>query len=70
MLSQSCSTNTCVVAVDTSCLRSSCTATTGDWLESHIDFLSLQAQLFGNTLYSYRQQIAVLLRNQRRIVDE
>jgi hypothetical protein len=49
---------------------SSCLHLPGDWLEANLDFMSLQAQLFGNTVYSYRQQIAILLRNQKRVVDE
>ena len=41
----------------------------GSWLEEHLDFLSLQAQLFGNTLYTYRQQVALFLDSQRRLAD-
>jgi hypothetical protein len=39
-------------------------------LEQQIDFMSLQANLFGDTIYSYRQQLAMLLDNQRRLADE
>ena len=42
----------------------------GDWLEQHLDFLSLQAQLFGSTLYTYRQQVALFLDSQRRLADD
>ena len=42
----------------------------GSWLEEHLDFLSLQAQLFGATLYTYRQQVAFFLDSQRRIADD
>ena len=42
----------------------------GEWLEQHLDFLSLQAQLFGSTLYTYRQQVAMFLDSQRRIADD
>ena len=42
----------------------------GSWLEEHLDFLSLQAQLFGNTIYTYRQQVALFLDSQRRIAED
>ena len=41
-----------------------------DWLESHVDFLSLQASLFGVTLLSYSKQIRSLVYAQRRLCDD
>ena len=41
----------------------------GEWLEAHIDFLSLQANLFSHHLYSYGQQISMFLDAQRRLAD-
>ena len=38
--------------------------------KEHLDYLSLQAQLFGATLYTYRQQVALFLDSQRRLADD
>ena len=40
------------------------------WLEEHIDFLSLQAHMFGSHVYTFRQQVAMFVHNQRRLSDE
>ena len=50
--------------------KDSCALTCLCLKKEHLDFLSLQAQLFGATLYTYRQQVAFFLDSQRRIADD
>lgn len=37
------------------------------WLEQHLDYLCLQAYIFGDTALSFTDQIAVFWRNTRRL---
>ena len=41
-----------------------------DWLEAHLDFLSLQANLFTAKTVTFWAQIRMLVHNQRRLADE